>query len=96
MGVTVDGPGDAGARQDAKPEVCRQSTLRAPSMKTPRASSALIGPLLSLALGGLAGAADEADLILHHGKVVTANRDFSVRHALAVKGGRPGPARINR
>ena len=32
--------------------------------------------------------ADEADLILHHGKVVTVDRDFSVRQALAVKGDR--------
>ena len=32
--------------------------------------------------------ADEADLILHHGKVVTVDREFSVRQALAVKGDR--------
>ena len=32
--------------------------------------------------------ADEADLILHNGKVVTVDRDFSIRQALAVKGGR--------
>ncbi len=40
---------------------------------------------LSLGLGGAARGADEADLILHHGKVVTVDRDFSVRQALAVK-----------
>jgi predicted amidohydrolase YtcJ len=33
-------------------------------------------------------AADEADLIFHHGKVVTVDRDFSIRQALAVKGDR--------
>ena len=32
--------------------------------------------------------ADEADLILHHGKIVTVDRDFSIRQALAVQGGR--------
>ena len=30
----------------------------------------------------------EADLILHHGKIVTVDRDFSIRQALAVKGDR--------
>jgi predicted amidohydrolase YtcJ len=33
-------------------------------------------------------AADLADLILHHGKIVTVDRDFSIRQALAVKGDR--------
>ena len=32
--------------------------------------------------------AQDADLILHNGKVVTVDRDFSIRQALAVKGGR--------
>ena len=32
--------------------------------------------------------AQDADLILHHGKVVTVDRDFSIRQALAVKGDR--------
>jgi predicted amidohydrolase YtcJ len=57
-------------------------------MATPRASSWLAGLLLSLGLCGAAAGADEADLILHHGKVVTVDRDFSVRQALAVKGDR--------
>jgi predicted amidohydrolase YtcJ len=35
-----------------------------------------------------AARADDADLILVHGKVVTADRDFSIRQALAVKGER--------
>ena len=35
-----------------------------------------------------ARAADDADLILHHGKIVTVDRDFSIREALAVKGDR--------
>src|SRR5918993_3933088 len=46
------------------------------------------GVLLSLGLCGPAAGADQADLILHHGKVFTADRDSSVRHALAVKGDR--------
>jgi predicted amidohydrolase YtcJ len=37
---------------------------------------------------GIAAAAELADLILHHGKVVTVDRDFSIRQALAVKGDR--------
>jgi len=31
--------------------------------------------------------AQEADLIVHHGKVVTVDRDFSVRQAMAIKNG---------
>jgi predicted amidohydrolase YtcJ len=46
------------------------------------------GALLSLGLSGPAAAAEEADLILHHGKVFTADRDSTVRQALAVKGDR--------
>ena len=45
--------------------------------------------LVSLGLSRAAAwAEDEADLILHHGKVVTVDRDFSIRQALAVKGDR--------
>ena len=55
-------------------------------MTTPRIPTRLAAALLSVALGATAEAADEADLILHHGKVVTADRGFSVRQALAVKG----------
>jgi predicted amidohydrolase YtcJ len=42
----------------------------------------------TVGLPGPARGADEADLILHNGKVVTVDRDFSVREALAVKGDR--------
>jgi predicted amidohydrolase YtcJ len=57
-------------------------------MPTPRARLALVFVLPAFAL--LAGPAlgEDADLILHHGKVVTVDRDFSVREALAVKGDR--------
>jgi predicted amidohydrolase YtcJ len=54
----------------------------------PRASSRLARLLLSLGLCCAATGADEADLILHHGKIVTVDREFSVRQALAVKGDR--------
>jgi predicted amidohydrolase YtcJ len=57
-------------------------------MATPRATSLLAGLLLQVVLLGAPAPADEADLILHHGKVVTVDRDFSVRQALAVKGDR--------
>ena len=46
-------------------------------------------PVASLLLAlGPARAAEEADLILHNGKVVTVDRDFSIRQALAVGGDR--------
>ncbi len=48
-----------------------------------RLSSALVTCLLT----GLA-AAEEADAIFHHGKIVTVDRNFSVQRALAVKDGR--------
>jgi predicted amidohydrolase YtcJ len=57
-------------------------------MTTSCASSWLAGLLLPIGLGSLAAGAEEADLILYHGKVVTADGDFSVRQALAVKGDR--------
>ncbi len=57
-------------------------------MTTSRRPSRFAGALLSLGLCGVAAGADEADLILHHGKVFTADRDSSVRQALAVKGDR--------
>ena len=44
--------------------------------------------LVAVALGGTGEGADEADLILLHGRVVTADRGFSVRQAIAVKGDR--------
>jgi predicted amidohydrolase YtcJ len=40
------------------------------------------------ALGLRSEAAQEADLILHHGKIVTADKDFTIQQALAVKGDR--------
>ena len=58
-------------------------------MTIPRASawSALV--LLSLGLAGTpAEAQEQADVILHHGKIVTVDRDFSIRQALAFKGDR--------
>src|SRR5262249_14118412 len=51
-------------------------------------SSWLAGLLFPLLLCGAVAGADEADLILHHGKVVTVDRNFSVRQALAVRGDR--------
>jgi predicted amidohydrolase YtcJ len=57
-------------------------------MATSRASSWLHGLILSLSLCVAAAGADESDLILHHGKVVTVDSAFSVRQALAVKGDR--------
>src|SRR3954454_4663860 len=57
-------------------------------MTTPRVCLRFASLLLSLGLCGAAVGADEADLILYHGKVVTVDRDFSVRQALAVKGDR--------
>ncbi|MFO0958376.1 MAG: amidohydrolase [Isosphaeraceae bacterium] len=52
---------------------------------------ALIWPTLAvLALGPLvtSAMAQQADLILHNGKIITADREFSIAHALAVSGGR--------
>ncbi len=44
---------------------------------------------LTLSTLGLSiAAAQEADLILHHGKIVTADKDFTIQQALAVKGDR--------
>lgn len=57
-------------------------------MTMPRTLSWLIPLLFSIGLCGAATAADQADLILHHGKVVTVDRDFSICEALAVKGDR--------
>ena len=44
--------------------------------------------LLALGLISAVEGADEADLILIHGKVVTVDRGFSIRQAIAVKGDR--------
>jgi predicted amidohydrolase YtcJ len=49
-----------------------------------------IGSFVSLALIAgmppLAGAAEPPDLILHHGKIVTVDREFSIREAIAIRG----------
>lgn len=45
-------------------------------------------PVLGLALSPSAVLAQDADLILHHGRIVTVDRAFSIRQALAVKAGR--------
>jgi predicted amidohydrolase YtcJ len=55
-------------------------------MKTLGRSLCLALTLLPLGLSW--AAAQEADLILHHGKIVTADKDFTIREALAVKGDR--------
>src|SRR5262249_6354833 len=78
-----EGGGRAGPRSAS-----RRTSRRVPTMTMPHASSWLASLLLTLGLCGAAAGADEADLILHHGEVVTVDRDFSVRHALAVKGDR--------
>ncbi len=57
-------------------------------MTTPRVSSSAVFVLLLLGIRGTAEGADEADLILHRGKVVTVDGGFSIRQALAVKGDR--------
>jgi hypothetical protein len=60
-------------------------------MTIPRASAWPAILSLSLGLfrcGAHAEAQGQADVILHHGKVVTVDRDFSIRQALAVKGDR--------
>ena len=51
-----------------------------------RASAWFAGLLAFVGICDAASAADEADLILHNGKVVTVDRDFSIGQALAVKG----------
>ena len=59
-------------------------------MTTLRVLFHLAGLTLSLDLASMARANvdADADLILHHGKIVTVDRDFSIRQALAVKGDR--------
>ena len=61
-------------------------------MAIPRTSSWLAGLLLSLGLCGAAALADEADLILHNGKIVTVDRGFSDPPG-AGRQGRPHPPR---
>jgi predicted amidohydrolase YtcJ len=67
----------------------RLAVPRVRNTTTTRACLWLSGMLVSLGLcGGVKAAAEDADLILHHGKIVTADRDFSIRQALAVNEGR--------
>ena len=80
--------GAEGRRSDRGRSASRKTPRRVPTMSTSRATSGCAGVLLSLGLCGAAAGAEEADLILHHGKVVTVDRDFSIRQALAVKGDR--------
>ena len=44
--------------------------------------------LLTAVTPAFSRAADEADLILHHGRVVTVDNDFAIHQAIAVKAGR--------
>ncbi|WP_435010169.1 amidohydrolase [Tundrisphaera lichenicola] len=53
-----------------------------------RRASWLVLALSAVGFASSVQAADEAELILHHGKIVTVDRDFSIREALAVRGGR--------
>ncbi len=57
-------------------------------MTISRATSLPAIVLLSLGLGGIPARGQEADLILQHGKIVTADRAFSIRQALAIRGDR--------
>ncbi len=58
-------------------------------MKTQRVALWLLVMLVTLGISGpSSGYAQEADLVLHHGKVVTVDREFTVSQALAVKDGR--------
>src|SRR6185312_8703929 len=70
------------------PSAPAEPSRRVTAMTNSRAASWIAG--LLLLFGGCAVAAGDeaADLILHNGKVVTVDRDFSVRQALAAGGGR--------
>ena len=57
-------------------------------MKTSHALSQLASWFLLFVPDRSGRADDAADLIVHHGKIVTVDRDFSIRQALAVKEGR--------
>ena len=57
-------------------------------MTTLRGLFYLAGLTLLLDLASMARANADADLILHHGKIVTVDRDFRVHQALAVTGDR--------
>ena len=76
--------GAEGRRSGRDRSASRKTPRRAPTMSTSRAHG-LCRPAPVARPRGAAAGADEADLILQHGKVVTVDRDFSVR--------RPWPSR---
>jgi predicted amidohydrolase YtcJ len=53
-----------------------------------RAASAFCSGILLLWPAGWPARAQEADLILHHGKIVMVDKDFSIRQAVAIQGNR--------
>lgn len=58
-------------------------------MHLTRRAHLLTSMAVALGLGaGSASAAEHADLLLYNGKVLTVDRDFSIRKAIAVRGGR--------
>jgi predicted amidohydrolase YtcJ len=57
-------------------------------MLRPRIACSLVAAYLSLFLSTTRSLAQDADLILHNGKIVTVDRDFAIRQALAVKDGK--------
>src|SRR5579859_1839963 len=55
---------------------------------TKRRRRALGTIVVALFTSNIAAAADHADLIIHHGKIITVDEKFSIGQALAVKGDR--------
>jgi predicted amidohydrolase YtcJ len=54
-------------------------------MRSLRSSRSLAVLVCLVVQPGIAAAAEPADLIFHHGKVVTVDRDFSIRQAFAIR-----------
>jgi predicted amidohydrolase YtcJ len=75
------------ARGDIGMNVQDRETINPFQGRTVRFSICCLVALLSLPIG-VASAAEEADLILHHGKIVTVDHDFSIRQALAIRDGK--------